>query len=174
MLVFENGFNFHKCSIFFWNNSISQSSGLWILFEVKYSVSWWLCREHYFQPFNKKSMLCLKKNVRRKQFMPNHWDLTCTTIWDILSLTFWVMLKENYLLKRCSSQIIGIYMEKQKTLWEARIYISAIEKTVPEILFWTQSYIRSLAVVMMRHPGVCMEFAQTWGERKNKQTKKQS
>lgn len=73
----------------------------------------------------------------------------CTTKWDILSLIFLVILKGSYLLKTCSSQIMGICMEKSKSLWNARSYVSAIEETMPEGPFWTQSHIRSLAVARM-------------------------
>lgn len=93
--------------------------------------------------------------------MPNHWDLTCITMWDILSLIFWVILKGNCLLKTRSYQIMGIYMEKSNTLGDAKSYVSAIEMIVPEGFFLDTQRTTSDPWHLQRCPGVYMEVAKT-------------
>lgn len=56
----------------------------------------------------------------------------CTIIWGRWNLIFLGSFEREL------SQIMGICMEKPKTLYNVRTYISAIEKTMPEGLSWTQ------------------------------------
>lgn len=83
--------------------------------------------------------------------MPNHWDLTCKTMWDILSLIFWVILKGSCLLKTRSSQIMRIYMEKPNTFGRCQELCISHRNDCAWGFFpgRTENHIRSLALTKM-------------------------
>lgn len=92
-------------------------------------------RTYIFSPLT-RSQCCVLKQCQEKIARAKSLGFELYDNMGYTELHFLVIFKENYLLKTYPSQIMGICMEKPKILWDARSYVLAIEKTVPEGLFW--------------------------------------
>lgn len=66
----------------------------------------------YFQHFKQEVNAMFETECQEEIAHAKSLGFYCATMWVMLSLIFWVILKGNYLLKTCSSQIMGICMEK--------------------------------------------------------------
>lgn len=106
----------------------------WLLWSLNSVLSVRLCfmmivlRTYIFSPLT-RSQCCALKQSQEEIAQAKSLGFDLYNNMGYIEVDFLgVILKGNCLLKRCSFYIMGIYIEKPKTLWDARSYVSGIEK----------------------------------------------